>query len=116
MPQNINIPLLSLLIILSIGLTIWSRNKPKIDLNRTTIRELQSIPGIGRSYAERIINERDRRGGFRTVNDLLKVRGIGRKRLDKIKPYVEVNALKRNSHCREQTSIHSISLKGEKND
>ncbi len=90
MKRNMNFPLLTLLILTGITLSIIADGKPKIDLNTTTVRELQTIPGIGRSYAQRIIRERDRRGGFRTVNDLLKVRGIGRKRLEKIKPYVEV--------------------------
>jgi competence ComEA-like helix-hairpin-helix protein len=57
-----------------------------LDLNTATERELQSIRGIGPVLAERIIAGRP----YRTVDDLLKVKGIGPKRLEKIRPYVVV--------------------------
>ena len=57
-----------------------------LDLNTATERELQSIKGIGPVLAERIIAGRP----YRTVDDLLKVKGIGPKRLEKIRPYFMV--------------------------
>ena len=57
-----------------------------LDLNTATERELQFIRGIGPVLAERIIAGRP----YRTVDDLLKVKGIGPKKLEKIRPYVVV--------------------------
>ena len=54
-----------------------------IDLNTATEKELQSIKGIGPVLAERIIAGRP----YRTVDDLLKVKGISPKKLEKIRPY-----------------------------
>ena len=57
-----------------------------LDLNTATERELQFIRGIGPVLAERIIAGRP----YRIVDDLLKVKGIGRKKLEKIRAYVVV--------------------------
>jgi competence ComEA-like helix-hairpin-helix protein len=54
-----------------------------LDLNTASKKELQSIKGIGPVLAERIIAGRP----YRTVNDLLKVKGIGPKKLENIRPY-----------------------------
>ncbi len=54
-----------------------------LDLNTATEKELQSIKGIGPVLAARIIARRP----YRTVDDLLKVKGIGPKKLEKIRPY-----------------------------
>lgn len=57
-----------------------------LDLNATSKEELMSINGIGPALAERIIAGRS----YKTVDDLLKVKGIGLKKLEKIRPYVVV--------------------------
>ncbi|MBW2106551.1 MAG: helix-hairpin-helix domain-containing protein [Deltaproteobacteria bacterium] len=57
-----------------------------LDLNTATKKELQSIRGIGPVLAERIIAGRP----YKTVDDLLKVKGIGSKKLEKICAYVVV--------------------------
>jgi len=54
-----------------------------LNLNTATEKELQSINGIGPVLSERIIAGRP----YRTVDDLLKVKGIGPKKLEKIRPY-----------------------------
>lgn len=51
-----------------------------VNLNSATSIELEELPGIGPVLAEAIITERSRRGGFRSVNELRDVRGIGEKR------------------------------------
>ena len=53
---------------------------PLIDLNSATSVQLEELPGIGPVLAGAIITERTRRGGFRSVNELRDVRGIGEKR------------------------------------
>jgi competence protein ComEA len=62
----------------------------KLDLNSASEKELTDLPGIGPSHAASIIKERNLRGGFRTVDDLLKVQGIGRKLVARLRPYVIV--------------------------
>jgi competence protein ComEA len=61
-----------------------------INVNTGTQAELETLPGIGPTLAEAIIDERDRRGGFRSVNELRDVRGIGEQRFADIKDLVTV--------------------------
>ena len=61
-----------------------------VDINTATMEELQTIPGIGESYAARIIEYRNAHGGFEYESDLLNVEGIGEKKLEKIKEYIRI--------------------------
>ena len=61
-----------------------------IDLNTATVAQLDTLPGIGPSFAAAIIRERDRLGGFTSVDQLREVRGIGDKRFADLKPLVSV--------------------------
>lgn len=60
----------------------------RIDLNRASHNELQQLPGIGPAYASRIIERRERVGPFISVDELIEIRGIGRKRLEVLRPLV----------------------------
>ncbi len=57
----------------------------KININTATIDDLKSLPGIGEVKAKRIIENRP----YRTLRDLLRVPGIGRKTLEKIKDMID---------------------------
>ncbi len=61
-----------------------------IDLNAATPAQLDTLPGVGPSLAAAIIAERERRGGFTSVDQLRDVRGIGDKRFADLKPLVTV--------------------------
>ena len=61
-----------------------------VDLNNASVDELQGIPGIGKVMAQRIVAWRDEHGPFRRVEDLMKVKGVGEKTFDKLRPYVKV--------------------------
>ena len=59
-----------------------------INLNSATSEELQQVPGIGPATADKILQMRKSYGAFKTVDDLLAIRGIGKKRLDKMRKYL----------------------------
>jgi competence protein ComEA len=62
----------------------------KLNLNTATEAQLEALPGIGPTYAQSILAERQRRGGFTSVNELRGVRGIGDKRFAELAPLVTV--------------------------
>jgi len=55
-----------------------------ININTATSEQLQTLPGIGPTYAQRIIDYREEHGPFRTVGELMNISGIGEKRLEAI--------------------------------
>jgi competence protein ComEA len=61
-----------------------------VDLNTATEAELDTLPGIGPTTARAIVEERTRRGGFRSLRDLLRIRGIGERRLAELRPRLQV--------------------------
>jgi len=61
-----------------------------LDLNRVSIEDLCLIPGIGESLAQKIINHRERRRGFRSVEELKNVNGIGEKKFQSLKMYFAI--------------------------
>lgn len=64
--------------------------KPAINLNTATIEQLDSLPGIGRKTAELIIEYRTKSGGFKRIEELMNVKGIGEKSFLKLKPLVVI--------------------------
>jgi competence protein ComEA len=63
----------------------------KIDINRAELWLLEALPGIGAVLAQRIVDYRSEYGPFRTIEDLLKVSGIGAATFEKIKDYITVS-------------------------
>lgn len=61
-----------------------------VNINTASKKELDALPGIGEVLAQRIIDYRSANGLFSTVDDLTKVKGIGAKTLEKLKPYATV--------------------------
>ena len=61
-----------------------------IDVNSASVRELQKLNGIGGVTANAIAAYREENGEFTSEEDLLKVKGIGRATLEKIRPYIRL--------------------------
>src|SRR6266849_3648400 len=61
-----------------------------VNLNTASAAELQQVPGIGPSTADKILQMRKSYGVFKSVDDLRAIRGIGEKRLEKMRKYLTV--------------------------
>ncbi len=75
----------------------YSKNESKpalkersINLNSAEIEELEKLPGIGIKTAEKIIAYRKMIDGFKSLDDLLEVKGIGQSKLNKIKKFLYI--------------------------
>ena len=61
-----------------------------VNLNTATQAQLETLPGIGAKAAQRILEYRQKNGGFKKPEDLMNVKGIGEKAFLKLKPYLTV--------------------------
>src|SRR5258708_16179379 len=61
-----------------------------VNINTANSEELQQVPGIGPATAEKILQMRKSYGAFKSVDDLLAIRGLGPKRLEKMRKYLTV--------------------------
>lgn len=61
-----------------------------ININTAGKAELENLPGIGEATAERIIIYREEKGDFKKPEDLMKVKGIGKKKFDKLRNLITV--------------------------
>lgn len=62
----------------------------RVDLNRGTVADFEQLPGVGPVLAKRMVDYRKSVGRFHAVEDLRAVKGIGKKKLDQLKPFVIV--------------------------
>ncbi|NNL84694.1 MAG: helix-hairpin-helix domain-containing protein [Myxococcales bacterium] len=63
----------------------YAESKGVVNVNTASVAELTRLPGIGESKAAAIVSARESNGGFRSVDDLLAVKGIGAQALEKIR-------------------------------
>ena len=61
-----------------------------LDLNRTSVEDLCRVPGIGTSLAQEIVAYRERRRGFRSIEELKHVSGVSEKKWMTLRPYLTV--------------------------
>ncbi len=69
------------------------REGERIRLDRATVEDLELLPGIGPSIARRIVESRESEGPFPTVDALDRVKGIGPRTVERLRPFVEVGAV-----------------------
>ena len=63
----------------------------KININKATIEELDSLPGVGEATANKIVNYRDENGEFKSIEEIKNVNGIGDKKFQDMKDLIIVN-------------------------
>jgi comEA protein len=72
---------------------VVAKKKPPahpININTAGATELQQVPGIGPSTAQKILDTRKSYGAFKSVDDLLAIKGIGPKKLEKMRKYLTI--------------------------
>ncbi|MDQ7000333.1 MAG: helix-hairpin-helix domain-containing protein [Mariprofundus sp.] len=80
--MNVRQMLLSLFVAMFMaGGLAWAGDA--VNINSATAKELQKVDGIGAKTAARIVVYREKHGPFKSVDELLNVKGIGKKKLDK---------------------------------
>lgn len=72
------------------GATGSSSAPPLVDVNHASAEQLDSLPGIGPTLAAAIVSDRERHGAFRSVDDLLRVKGLSRSKVDAVRELVVV--------------------------
>jgi comEA protein len=101
--RRIGLAALAMVLVLGAGVGAWAAGNDdkssgaplKVDLNEATELELTRLPGIGPALAKRIVEFRDRHGPFQRVEDVMKVRGIGERSFEKLRPHLTVQKSKR---------------------
>ena len=88
------VPLSVLTLCLAFAAISGATKKPPlkpVNINTANSEELQQVPGIGPATAEKILQMRKSYGTFKSVDDLLAIKGIGKKRLEKMRKYLTVS-------------------------
>jgi len=61
-----------------------------VNLNSASQAQLETLPGVGAAAAKRILEYRQKNGGFKKIEELMNVKGIGEKSFLKLKPFITV--------------------------
>lgn len=76
--------------IASEGASTNVKSSGKLNINKASLEELQTLPGIGEVRAKSIIEYREAQGGFKSVEELGNISGIGAKTLEKLRDKVDI--------------------------
>jgi len=76
----------------------------KVNINTASVSELDTLPGVGPSTAQKIVDDRTANGPYKRIEDLMRVSGIGEKKFESLKDYVSVGwglgHVVRDGYCR----------------
>ncbi len=64
----------------------------KVNLNAASLEQLSTLPGVGPKLAARIVEYRAKSGQFKSVQELMKVKGIGERSFEKMLPFLTTDA------------------------
>lgn len=72
------------------GSAVAAKPQPtgKVNINSATAQQLEALPGVGPKLAARIVEYRQKAGGFKSAQELMNVKGIGEKNFEKIHAFV----------------------------
>ena len=98
--RSVGVLILLLLAPLALGEEV-----PRIDLNKATLSQLNSLPGIGPVIAERILELRQKSGPFKRIEDLMNIRGIGEKKFLKLKDLITIKSRQQSDEIRQNPEI-----------
>jgi competence protein ComEA len=73
----------------------------KVNINSASAQQLTALPGVGEKLAARIVEYRQKSGGFKSVQEIMNVQGVGEKNFAKLQPFLtagEPSAAKASTH------------------
>jgi competence protein ComEA len=84
------------------ALAAQGKSKPKaaatittpVNINTATAAQLEGLPGVGARTAQLIVEQRQKNGGFKKIEELMNIKGIGEKSFLKLKPMITVGTEK----------------------
>ena len=68
--------------------------QPAVNINTASLDQIEALPGIGPRSAQRIVEYRTKNGGFKKVEDLMKIQGIGERSFLRLRALVTVGSPK----------------------
>ncbi len=78
MKKKVSITVIAVLL-MALAMPLLADELAKVDINTATKEQLMSLTGVGESYADRIIEHREKNGRFQKPEDIMQVKGIGEK-------------------------------------
>jgi competence ComEA-like helix-hairpin-helix protein len=93
--RHLRIAFFALVFLALCCVSVEAKKKPPlhpINLNTANSEQLQEVPGIGPATADKILKMRKSYGAFKSVDDLRAIKGIGPKRLEKMRKYLTIGS------------------------
>jgi competence protein ComEA len=84
-----------------------------VNLNTATKEELVALSGIGPSKAQAILDYRTQHGGFKSIDELKEVKGIGARRFEKLKPELTVTPLAAKTPAKNDARSQTVAAKAD---
>ncbi len=66
-------------VVMALNVSLWAEEVEKININEASVEELAKLKRIGPKYSARIVEYREKNGPFEKPEDIMKVKGIGKK-------------------------------------